>query len=417
MIIDMKEEALNRKRCNIHNKKIKIGYILSSFPGNTETFVLNEIVGLSRLGLDITIFSIHKSVTNRNLFDYKRFLSKTIYADSYFSLPMVLSHLYYLFRRPSVYLKLLLNYKAYGGKKAFWEGVYFSRVIIQLGIKHVHAHFAWKATDVARLISSLTNIPFSFTAHAREIYVTADHFKNKLKEAKFLITCVKQNKKFIVHRFGEELTDKIHVVYHGVDLEIFSPLDTAYKTVDVLSIGNFVEKKGHRYLLEACRILEKRGLSLKCLIIGEGPEKERLLDIIRNLDLGGSVEIEGKRPQAELPSVYARSKVFVLPSFIANSGDRDGIPNVLVEAMAMGLPVISSDVPNISELIEHGRDGILVREKDPESLADTIEELLNDSNKCAVIGGMARKKIEKEFNARDHIQNIAEIFMLQQTSN
>jgi len=406
----MKEKELNRKGCNIHNKKIKIAYILNSFPDNTETFVLNEIVGLSRLGMDITNFSIYKSVGYKNTIDQKLLQLKIVYADPIYSLHIILSHIYYFFRRPSVYLKLLFNFKEYGGKKAFWEGVYFSKKIKKLGIEHVHAHFAWKATDVARLISYLTSIPFSFTAHARDIYVEADYLKEKLEEAKFIVTCVRNNKHYLTQKFGEIIQKKIKVVYHGIDLRMFKPTENKEKVVDLLSIGNLVEKKGFQYLIEACEILKKRGILLKCLVIGEGHLKTQLVNMIKELDLENYIELINRKPQSELLQIYAKSRIFVLPSFITYEGDRDGIPNVLAEAMVMGMPVISSNIPNISELIEHEKDGILVRDKDPQALSDAIDGLMNDNEKRIRLGKNARNKIVKEFDSRRHYRNLASIF-------
>jgi len=259
-------------------------------------------------------------------------------------------------------------------------------------------------------MNKLTGIPFSFTAHAADIYYVPDNLAAKLEDAEFVLTCVENNKTYLIAEHGEQVGGKIHVIYHGVNVDLFKPSEVSAKSVDVLCIANLVEKKGHRYLLEACGLLGKRGVQLKCLIIGDGPQKEMLLQIIRTLGLGESVKIDGRRPQPNLPSVYASSRIFVLPSFVTDSGDRDGIPNVLVEAMAMGLPVISTDIPNLSELIENGVDGILVSEKDPEALADAIEELLEDSDRCSFLGTMARAKIEREFNIRHHILKITHMY-------
>lgn len=170
-------------------------------------------------------------------------------------------------------------------------------MIKKLGIKHIHAHFGWTATDSARVISILTGIPFSFSVHAADIYYHPDNLEQKLKEAKFILTCVKNNKAYISKAFGQNIGHKIYVVYHGVDLETFRPLYGIDKVVDVLSIGNLVEKKGHRYLIEACGILKKKGIHLKCLIIGEGPEKKHLINMIKELKLENSVEFASKRPQ------------------------------------------------------------------------------------------------------------------------
>ncbi|MBI3596516.1 MAG: glycosyltransferase family 4 protein [Nitrospirae bacterium] len=392
----------------------KIAYILGNYPGKIETFVLNEMKELERIGVGVYVCPIHHiPVNGKGKVEFN-----PIYAEP-FNLPgIILSHLSFMLARPVPYLRCLLINRSYGGKLVFWKSAYFARAIKKLGIQHIHAHFGWTAADSARVVSRLIGVPFSLSLHAADIYYLPDKLGRKLKEAKFVLTCVKNNKEYIRRTFGDSLADKVDVVYHGVDLETFSPRSVALgRAVDVLSIGNLVEKKGHCYLIEACGILKRKGISLRCLIIGEGPEKERLINIINELGLGGMVEIQPRRPQNELPQVYAGSKIFVLPSFITDKGDRDGIPNVLAEAMAMGLPVVTSDVPNISELIEHDKDGILVRQKDPEALAEAIERLLNDGKKRGAIGKMAREKVENEFDARKHIKRVAEVFLQHQTSN
>jgi len=385
-------------------KSKKVAYILGNYPGKIETFVLSEMKALKRMGFDIYVCPLNHIPLNGQV----KGEFNAIYAEPFNLSGIALSHLYFMLFKTVPYLKCLLRHRSYGGKRVFLKSTYFALAIKKLGIRHIHAHFGWTAADSARMICRLTDIPFSFTAHAADIYYLPDNLEAKLREAKFVMTCVRNNKAYISRAFGQTAGRKTEVVYHGVDMETFRPLrDAGGKVVDVLSIGNLVEKKGHRYLIEACGILKRKGVSLKCLIVGEGPEKERLVNIIKDMEIEDSVIIEGRRPQAELPVLYAKSKVFVLPSIITGDGDTDGIPNVLAEAMAMGLPVVSCDVPNISELIEHGKDGILVRERDAEALAGSIENLLLNEGMRENLGKNAREKIEKAFDAKEHIQKVA----------
>ena len=391
-------------------KPLKIAYILGCFPDDTPTFVFNEIVGLSRLGLDITIFSIHKSVGNNNFLYYKRFISKTIYADPIYSLAIVFAHLYYLFIRPSVYLKLLLNFKAYGGKKAFWEGVFFSKKIKQLEINHVHAHFAWNAADVARIITRLTGIQYSLTAHQSDIYRTPVRLCEKVNESRLVMTCTKGNRGYLIEKYGKQLSAKTFSVYHGVNLDKFIPEEREeVKEIDILSIGDLIKIKGFEYLIKASAIVRENNAFIKCVIVGRGEERNNLQSLIEEKGLEDMIEIRNPVSYDEVVNLYRRSKIFVLPVNVIN-GAPHGIPNVLAEAMAMGMPVISSNIPNISELIEQGKDGMLVTEKDPKALANVIEDLLKNGIKRIAIGKMARKKIKKEFDARKHLQVLAELF-------
>lgn len=392
-----------------------ITYILTSFPDGVEPFVFNELKELSRQGFDIRVFSVYGAPRYSD--DYYDWTPRTVYAEPLFSLRIVLAHLYFIFTKPSTYWSLLRRYKSFRGKKVFLKSVFFSRRVIEEGISHVHAHFAWGATDAARLVSKLTGISYSVTAHQSDINRNADsNLQDKLTDARLIITCTKGNREYLGERFGKDIYDKTTAVYHGVDIEKFQSTGRCSSPrVDIISVGGLIKVKGFDYLLRACAILKARGITCKCLIIGKGPEKVHLEKLILDLDLGGRVEIANPVRHEDIVEFYDSAKLFVLP-VVRIDGAPHGIPNVLAEAMSMGLPVISTRVPDIPELIEDGRDGQLVNEKDPEAIADAIENLLRDNGKRSSLGKMARKRIEKEFDARKHIQRIAEIFLNCRTS-
>lgn len=388
----------------------RITYLLGSFPYGIEPFVFNELEELSKLGFNVMVFSVYGRPQHND--DNHEWTSRTSYAEPLYSIKIILSHLYFIFTKPRVYCSVLKKYQSFRGKRVFWKSVYFARQVITRDIRHIHAHFAWVATDSARLISKLTGITYSLTAHQSDINRYADdNLYEKLKEAKFIFTCTKGNKEYLGGKFGEDIYKKTTAIYHGVNIERFAPnVRCESPEIYILSIGSLIKVKGFDYLIRACSLLRSRGYFLKCLIVGRGPEKEYLEELITHLNLRDVVEIKDPIPHDNVKELYGNARIFVLPIAVID-GAPHGIPNVLAEAMAIGLPVVSSDVPNISELIEHGRDGILVREKDPEAIADAIEELLNDTNKRAVIGQMAREKIAKEFDARKHIQRLAEVFV------
>ncbi|MFC1678609.1 glycosyltransferase [Elusimicrobiota bacterium] len=385
----------------------RVAYVLGSHPGDVPTFVLNEMRALVRLGFAIHVFPIHHVPADDDndpgIFPISAALCE---------LPKILlAHLYFLASRPRQYFGCLMRHRSLGGKRVFLKSPYFARKIQQIGIHHIHAHFGWTATDAARVVSRLTATPYSFTAHAADIYARNDNLAEKLGEAEFVVTCVGQNKAYMGNVFGQIVERKISVVYHGVDLQRFRPPGVSVEAdLHILTIGNLVKKKGHRFLIEACGILKQRGTRLRCLIVGEGPERENLLKLIRTSGLEDSVTIEPRRPQSELPSLYARARVFVLATIVTELGDRDGIPNVVAESMAMGLPVISSDLPNLKELVDDGIDGLLVKEKDPGALAASIQRLLQDAGLRSRLGRSARKKMEQKFDARKHVSRLAELF-------
>ena len=391
------------------SKDNKIAYILGNYPGKIETFVLNEMKELGRMGFNIYVCPIHHVPMNDK--SKAEWGLNAIYAEP-FNLPwIILAHLSFMLFKPMLYLKCLLKHRSYGGKRVFLKSVYFAWVIQKLGIKHIHAHFGWTATDSARVIKRLTPVPYSFTAHQSDIHRKVERLEEKLKEARFVITCTRGNKEFISNKYGKEIGEKTHAVYHGVDLDLFSPkIIDADKELDIISVGNLFRVKGFCYLIEACWILSKKGILNSCIVVGEGEERHNLQEMIDGYDLKGKVKILKKVPQYELAKLYAKARVFVLPITVIN-GAPHGIPNVIAEAMAMGLPVVSSNVPNISELIEHDKDGILVREKDPEAIAEAIEKLLLDKKVREDLGKNARTKIEDKFNTKEHIHKIATLFL------
>jgi glycosyltransferase involved in cell wall biosynthesis len=388
----------------------RITYVLGSFPSEIESFVFNELKELTKLGFNITVFSVYGKPLHND--DNLEWISRTIYAEPLYSIKIVFSHLYFIFTKPKTYYSVLMKYQSFRGKKVFLKSVYFARQVIKRNIKHIHAHFAWAATDAARLICKLTGITYSLTAHQSDINRHADdNLYEKIKEAKFIFTCTKGNKEYLGDKFGKDIYNKTTAIYHGVNTDKFKPDVKSESTeIDVLSIGSLIKVKGFDYLIKACGSLRSRGFYLKCLIVGKGAEKEYLEELIMRLDLQDTVEIRDSVPYDMVNEFYKNAKVFVLPAAVID-GAPHGVPNVLVEAMAMGLPVISTNVPDIPELIENGMDGILVREKDAEALADAIENLVKCNDKRISLGKMGREKIQKDFDIREHIHGIADIFM------
>ncbi|MGD1046313.1 MAG: glycosyltransferase [Bacteroidota bacterium] len=386
-----------------------VTYILGSFPNGIQPFVFNELKELSRLGFNISVFSVYGSPHHSD--DEQEWISRTVYAEPLFSPKIILSHLYFIITKPSTYFFLLGRYRSFRGKMVFWKSAYFAREVIKRDIKHIHAHFAWVAADSARLISKLTGITYSLTAHQSDINRYADdNLYKKLKDAKFIFTCTKGNKEYLGNKFGKEIYNKTTSIYHGVDIEQFKPgTKNGSPNIDILSIGSLIKIKGFDHLVKACAILKSKGITHSCLIIGKGSEKEYLEELIANLNLKDTIEIKEHVPYYKISEYYYETRIFVLPVVVID-GAPHGIPNVLAEAMSMELPVISTNVPDIPELIENGRDGILVDEKDPKALADVIESLLKDNNRCMYLGKMAREKTEREFDSRQHVQRIAEKF-------
>lgn len=402
------ETVMERKHTTIQKRSKSIAYILGSFPGGVEPFIINEIKGLQKENVDIVVFPIRRQVVSGR--DTNTDGIEAIYADPTFSPKIIAAHFYYFFRKPTVYFKVLLINKVYGNKKTFWVGVYYARVIKKMGIRHIHAHFAWNAADCARVINKLTAVHFSITAHQSDIHRCPQRLGEKLNESKFVLTCTKGNKEFLASKYGDRVGSKTYAIYHGIDLSQFSPgIKNMAKDIDILSIGNLIKCKGFEYLIKACAEINNHNMFRKCVIVGKGEEKANLEVLIQQLGLSDKIEIKGLVSHSELSVLYERARLFILPTTIID-GAPHGIPNVLAEAMAMGMPVIATNVPHIPELIENTKNGLLIADKDPRSIVGAIKELLSNDDLMSQLGNEARASIIRDFDAKKHVQKIATLF-------
>jgi glycosyltransferase involved in cell wall biosynthesis len=296
--------------------------------------------------------------------------------------------------------------------RRFLHAGYLAQLAAQDGVGRLHAHFAHGATRLAMLTSMLTGLGFSFTAHARDIY-TADEslLREKIEAADYVVTCTRANQDHLRQLVRADVRTKITVGYHGVDLGKFGQRTQApaEDVPLVLSVGRLVQKKGFPDLLRACRILTDKGHRLRCMIVGDGPERARLEAMIHKLELDAVVSLPGGSSQEDLLDIYRRATVFALPCRILENGDRDGIPNVLVEAMAVGLPVVASSVSSIRELVRDGENGLLVRERDGEDLAAALERLLTDRAMRERLARGGRRTVTEHFDATVNIRTLAHL--------
>jgi glycosyltransferase involved in cell wall biosynthesis len=252
-------------------------------------------------------------------------------------------------------------------------------------VSHLHAHFAHGTTTVTWWAAHLLGLPFSFTGHAKDIYQDDQNPKGllsrKMNAAAFVVTCTDANRQ---HLEAVGTSTPVHVMYHGLNADFARLLDTASPVprpdrLRIISVGRLVEKKGFDVLVDAIARLTERGVDVTVAIAGEdGGHAATVRQRIAAAGLDDRIEFLGTMSQAELFDEYRRSSLFALACRITDDGDRDGIPNVLVEAMAAGLPVISTAVSGIPELIEHDVNGLLVPSEDPEALADAIWRLAKD---------------------------------------
>jgi glycosyltransferase involved in cell wall biosynthesis len=397
---------------------MKIAYLLKTFPKLSETFILNEILELERQGLELHIFSLREACETKMHagvaqvkagVTYLRHVppQPTLYRIPFERYAQRLQRAndrrFVFLRRPVRYLRTQLFHPRCSGRRRYFDqALGLARELLMGKFTHLHAHFANEPTSVAKLAHHLTGCPFSFTAHAKDIYLSdrAD-LATKMAAAEFVITCTGFNRNYLAEIAAPNVP--IHVCYHGVDLSRFScePELRRADCVDplqILSVGRFCEKKGFPYLLQACYRLKQRGRRFVCRIVGFGPLEQELEELIRTLQLHDCVVLAGKMTQDKLIDEYRRADLLVLPCLVTDDGDRDGIPNVLVEAMAMRLPVVSTPVSGIGELVDHMQNGLLAAEKDSESLAAAIELLLEKPDLRCRLGENGRQKVMEAFS-------------------
>jgi glycosyltransferase involved in cell wall biosynthesis len=293
-------------------------------------------------------------------------------------------------------------------KRFLQAGYLAQKVLPGAEVAHFHAHFSHDPTTVAFFASWLTGTSYSISAHAKDIYLQArDFLRRKIAKASFVVTCTEHNREYLFRLRGAASTPILRC-YHGADLNYFAlPAKPDSRSCPrILSVGRLVPKKGFPVLLQALRMLRQKGWDFRGTIIGNGPMEPELRKQIADLGLDDEVELLSPMPQHELHKHYLAADLFVLACEVQDDGDRDGIPNVIVEAMAMGIPVVSTNISGIPECVDHGVNGMLAPEKNPSALAETMAALLSQPERARQLGLEGRKKVERDFDAR---RNVAQI--------
>ena len=405
-----------------------VAYILKGYPRLSESFIANEVRLLERMGLPLRIFSIKRgdpiidpaefprahylpsvgSMSNTGLFAWLRGNASPFVHDQWrcFAAHPLRYCATLIFAVHSAYVYAdgaTTRFKKTFIKEFLFATYIAARINKDPRVVHIHAHFCHDATSVAWMVSRLCGRPFSFTAHAKDIYQKRLNpgtlLTRKLEAATFAVTCTLTNVAYLRERCSRP--EKIHGNYHGLDIELFKPPErAAAAAAKLVAVGRMVEKKGFIYLIEACRLLRLRGVQFKLDIIGEAGDQTPLLEnAIIDADLQELVRLCAPVKQAELVQYYASAAAFVLPCVVLDDGDRDGIPNVMAEAMACGLPVVVSSVSGIPELVTHGENGLLVAPRDSEALAAALELVLSDPERAKRLGQAGRATIESVFDA------------------
>jgi len=409
-----------------------IGYVVSTFPALTETFIAREIEALKCRGFTVVVFAIRRPslILSGWTPSSEETLRSCVYARPDRLFRHLLLNLWAAFLHPVRYFSTLRVFARNWAELEpgafarllyhFACGVGFSSEMRRLQIEHLHCHFA-SACSVALATHLFSGITFSFTAHASsDLFVKPVLLPVKVRHAVRVVPVCEYSKRYLDSITGFAYSDKLHRIYNGVDLGEASRLSSTTQDgvvedtrssglLRLLSVGSLVGVKGHITLIEVCQRLRQEGYPVECEIIGGGLDAGLLTRRIQEAGLTGIVELTGPKPLAEVYAAMRRADAFVLLSEIGVNGYRDGFPTVLLEAMAMGLPIVATWMSGIPEMVEDQVTGILVPERDPFAAHRAIRRLLEDPTLRARMGAAGRERVGRLFTLDQSADELARL--------
>ena len=389
-----------------------IGYVVKRYPRFSETFIVNEILAHERAGVPVQIFAVRRV----NEPQFQSILGQVRSPVQYIS-------------DSTPKAEGLWNALKAGARElpGFWatleqfaeeelpdvlQAVQLAIAARIVGITHLHAHFATIATTVARMAACFAGIGYSVTAHAKDIFhadIDPLKLRPKLADASAVVTVSDFNVTYLTREHGVR-PPHLSRIYNGLWLEEFPYSAPAERPNHIVAVGRLVEKKGFADLVEACALIASRGQRFTCEIIGDGPQRAALEAQIAALRLEDTVRLSGALPRPDVARALQGAAVSALPCIVADDGDRDGLPTVLVEAMALGTPCVSTDVTGVPEVVRHGETGLCVAQHDPAALADALTALLGDPALRNRLAANARAMIERDFDADRNAAQLRALF-------
>lgn len=386
----------------------KLGYLFERFPAFTQTFCARELAELYRQGAAPPVYSIRRPTGPRPV-----------------NVPLEDIPVYYLPDTNGLEFKIktklissrLTNLWSGSGdlrdKGRFREAAYLGPRLLKEGVSHVHVHFAGLASRTAWWLKCLFGVSYSFTGHANDIFCPKPDQRVDLgdlvRDASFVVGVSDFGANWLRQRFPDS-APKIQRIYNGLDLSMFKAGVPGTGPLRLLSIGRLIEKKGFKFLIEACHLLHVAGLRFICHIVGDGPEQPKLEEAIQQYQLSEVVRLTGPLPQTDIVNLLAESSIFVFPAIHDSAGDTDNLPTVLIEAMASRLPIVATKVAGIPEIVQHNGNGILVAEKDPVQLAAAIQVMAADQALLERFGSASHRIAQEKFALSDTVGQLKQLF-------
>jgi colanic acid/amylovoran biosynthesis glycosyltransferase len=395
------------------NRPLRIGYVVKRFPRVSETFIAQEILELERRGAEVRILTLGPNDQPAQHAWLERLLAGVLQMS--LSFPEAWAELAVRYREPvsrgnaARTLLAALADPHERGRRGLAQAVEIARLAESEKIDHLHAHFANQPATTALLAHQLCGVSFSFTAHAKDIWTnpaTARDWRRLARAASFVVTVSDMTHRHVTELVGQTLSGRIRRLYNGIDVETIRPralMPVAEAPLRLLCVARLVEKKGVDVLLDACAALRGAQVPFSLDIIGDGELAPQLRCRSIELGLEDSVTFRGARPHEDVVAAMATCDAFVLPCRIAADGDMDTLPTALLEAMACGVPCISTPIAGVAEIIADGETGCLVPPGDAPQLAAAIARLRHDPAARLRMGRAARRRAERLFDIRKNV--------------
>jgi colanic acid/amylovoran biosynthesis glycosyltransferase len=383
-------------------------YLFERFPSFGQTFCYREVAELYRQGVTPPIFSIRNPKDEPAQDWDARIVERVRYLPEEKEL---LDDVVRSSKRGKVASEIIAALDEWGRRTDFlrlYQAVYVGLRLQKAGISHVHAHFAGMAARTAFWIAKFFPVSFSFTAHANDIFAPRNFeigLDKLISVARVIVTETNYSERFLRERFPER-AHRIHRIYNGLNLAEFGQANFSADPPLIVAIGRLIAKKGFANLIRACALLVERERSFRCEIFGEGPLESQLRRQIEDLCLQERIQLPGPKPQHELRARLAGASVFVLPSVPEANGGMDNLPTVIMEAMANGLPVVSTRIGGIPEMVVENETGFLVQPEDAVALAGAIEKVTNDRSLGHKLGQAGYERVQKLFSIENNAREL-----------
>jgi glycosyltransferase involved in cell wall biosynthesis len=399
--------------------RLRLGYLVSRYPAISHTFILREVALLRELGFDIHVASINAPdrPLGRLTPQEQAEARDTFYVKQAGMGWALAAHVGTLLTAPLAYCRGLAGALRLAGldlRQAVWALFYFTEALMlrrwarQRQLGHLHVHFATAASTVALILHRLEGLPFSMTVHGPDEFYDASayHLGEKLAAAAFVCCIGSYARSQVMKLSAPEYWSRFEVAPLGVDPAVFAPRPprAACATLQVLCVGRLVAAKGQHVLVEAVAQLRDTGRGVQLTLVGDGPDRASLAAAVRDRGLEGQVVFAGAVDQDHIRPLYEQADVFALASFA------EGIPVVLMEAMAMEIPCVTTCITGIPELIRDGVDGLLVMPSDVEALAAALARLADDPETRRRLGEQGRRRVLERYELTRNVRYLAAVF-------